>query len=211
MTDKKPKENEIKEDYKSFAAKRSYAIMFLPLITFIVLCGFLLKGLFSDPTERESALINKPVPSFSLPDLNDASIIHTEKTLIGEAVIINVWGTWCVTCKYELPYLTKLREEYGVKIVGVYYDQNHAPAFGEIADVIEIRQDVKEMLAQLGNPYQYNILDLDRTLSLNLGISGAPESFLIDKNGTIIMHHMGDINERVWRTKLAPVWNEIAL
>ena len=185
-------------------------LSFAPLFIFAVLCVFLLKGLFSDPSERESALINKSVPDFSLPDLYDESTIHTRQTLIGKPLIINVWGTWCTTCKYELPYLTKLRNEYEVDIVGVYYDQNHAPAFGEYADVNEIRDDVRNMLAQLGNPYQYNILDLDRTLSLNLGISGAPESFVVDANGVIRLHHMGDINERVWRDKIAPVWNEVA-
>lgn len=192
------------------ANKSSKKLAFLPLAIFAVLCVFLLKGLFSNPNERESALINKPVPEFSLPDLYNESKIHSKQTLIGKPVILNVWGTWCTTCKYELPYLTKLRNEYGVRIVGVYYDQNHAPAFGEFADVNEIRVDVRNMLGQLGNPYEYNILDLDRTLSLNLGISGAPESFVVDANGVIRFHHMGDINERVWRDKIAPIWNEVS-
>ncbi|GAB3003398.1 DsbE family thiol:disulfide interchange protein [Psychrosphaera aestuarii] len=186
-------------------------LAFLPLAIFAVLCVFLLKGLFSDPNERESALINRPMPEFSLPDLYDESLIHTRQSVIGKPMIINVWGTWCTTCKYELPYLTKLRQEYGVRIVGVYYDQNHAPAFGEFADVNEIRRDVTNMVGQLGNPYEFNILDLDRSLSLNLGISGAPESFVIDANGVIVLHHMGDINERVWRDKIAPAWNEVSL
>ncbi len=190
--------------------KSSKRLAFLPLAIFAVLCVFLLKGLFSNPNERESALINKPVPEFSLPDLYNESQIHNKQTLIGKPVILNVWGTWCTTCKYELPYLTKLRNEYGVRIVGVYYDQNHAPAFGEFADVNEIRVDVRNMLGQLGNPYEYNILDLDRTLSLNLGISGAPESFVVDANGVIRFHHMGDINERIWRDKIAPIWNEVS-
>ena len=108
-----------------------------------------------------------------------------------------------------MPFLTKLATEYEVKIVGLYYDQNHAPEFGQYADIPAIRIEVKEMLARLGNPYQYNILDLDRSLSLNLGVTGAPETFIIDGEGIIRMHHMGDVNERVWREKLAPVWNEI--
>jgi len=96
-----------------------------------------------------------------------------------------------------------------VKIVGLYYDQNYAPEFGQFADIPAIRVEVKDMLARLGNPYQYNILDLDRSLSLNLGVTGAPETFLVDANGIIRMHHMGDVNERIWREKLAPIWNEI--
>ncbi len=181
----------------------------LPLLLFILLLAFLLKGLFSDPRERDSALIGKPLPEFALPDLYQQNLIHTETTLGNQPVLVNVWGTWCTTCKYELPFLTKLATEYEVKIVGLYYDQNHAPEFGQYADIPAIRIEVKEMLARLGNPYQYNILDLDRSLSLNLGVTGAPETFIIDGEGIIRMHHMGDVNERVWREKLAPVWNEI--
>ena len=187
------------------------AITLVPLVLFVVLIGFLLKGLFSDPRERDSALINKPMPEFALPDLMDETVQHTAASLTQQAVLVNVWGTWCTTCKYELPYLTRLSQEYGVRIVGIYYDQNHAPEFGQFADIPAVRLEVTDMLARLGNPYQYNILDLDRTLSLNLGVTGAPETFLIDAQGKIRVHHMGDVNERVWREKLAPVWNEIDL
>lgn len=182
----------------------------LPLIIFVLLLGFLLKGLFSDPRERDSALIGKPMPEFKLPDLMDDRVIYTPTSLIKDGpVLLNVWGTWCTTCQYELPYLTKLSQEYGVRVVGIYYDQNHAPEFGQYADIPAIRVEVNEMVAQLGNPYQFNVLDLDRKLSLNLGVTGAPETFLVDGNGVIRVHHMGDVNERVWREKLAPIWNEL--
>lgn len=182
----------------------------IPLVVFIVLCVFLLKGLFSDPRERDSALIGQTMPEFDLPDLMDDSVRHKVNTLLQDGpLLLNVWGTWCTTCQYELPFLTKLREEYDVRVVGLYYEQSHAPEFGEYADVNQIRTEVVEMVAQLGNPYQYNVLDLDRTLSLNLGVTGAPETFLIDKDGVIKVHHMGDVNERVWREKLAPIWNEL--
>lgn len=182
----------------------------LPLAVFVVLLGFLLKGLFSDPWERDSALLDKPLPEFQLPDLMDETVIHNAKSLVKDGpALLNVWGTWCVTCQYELPYLTKLREEYGVRVIGIYYDQNHAPEFGQIAHIPTIRTEVNEMVARLGNPYQFNVLDLDRDLSLNLGVTGAPETFLVDSNGIIRVHHMGDVNERVWREKLAPVWNEL--
>lgn len=182
----------------------------LPLIIFVLLLGFLLKGLFSDPRERDSALIGKPMPEFQLPDLMDDNVVYTPASLIKDGpVLLNVWGTWCTTCQYELPYLTKLSQEYGVRVVGIYYDQNHAPEFGQYADIPSIRIEVNEMVAQLGNPYQFNVLDLDRKLSLNLGVTGAPETFLVDGNGVIRVHHMGDVNERVWREKLAPIWNEL--
>lgn len=184
-------------------------LMFVPLVIFAVLMGFLLKGLFSDPRERDSALVGQPFPQFALPDLMASNKTLTLDSIKGQKVLLNVWGTWCTTCQYELPFLTKLKSEYDVKVVGVYYDQDHAPEFGQFADVKKIQVDVKNMLAQLGNPYQFHILDLDRTLSLDLGVTGAPETFLVDANGIVRAHHMGDVNERVWREQLAPIWNEM--
>lgn len=186
---------------------KRFLLSLTPFLIFGLLCVFLLKGLFSDPTKRDSALLDRPLPEFKLVDLYDDTVIHDRQSLIGQPVLLNVWGTWCTTCKYELPFLTKLREEYGVKIVGIYYEQAHAPQFGQVVDVKDIRVDVTDMLGRWGNPYQYNILDLDRSLSLDLGVTGAPESFLVDANGVIKKHHMGDINERIWRTELAPIWN----
>lgn len=182
----------------------------IPLLVFVLLLAFLLKGLFSDPRERNSALIDKPLPQFQLPDLMDEQLLHDPASLVKDGpVLLNVWGTWCTTCQYELPFLTKLRNEYGVRVIGIYYDQNHAPEFGQIAHIPTIRQEVDEMLGRLGNPYQFNVLDLDRDLSLNLGVTGAPETFLVDAKGVIRVHHMGDVNERVWRDKLAPIWNDL--
>ena len=182
----------------------------LPLVLFLLLLGFLLKGLFSDPRERDSALVGKPMPEFQLPDLMTESTKHNVQSLLSQGpVILNVWGTWCTTCQYELPFLTQLSNEYGVRVIGIYYDQNHAPEFGQYADIPATRIEVTEMLGRLGNPYQYNILDLERELSLDLGVTGAPESFIVDSKGIVRAHHMGDVNERVWRNKLAPIWNEI--
>ena len=81
--------------------------------------------------------------------------------------------------------------------------------FGDVFDINALRVEVSGMLAKTGDPYQFNILDLKRTLALDLGVSGAPEHFLVDKNGTIILHHTGDINERVWRAKFAPKLAEL--
>ena len=170
---------------------------------------FLLKGLFSDPRERDSALIDRPLPNFQLPDLYDPNRMHSQNSIKGQAYLLNVWGTWCTTCQYELPFLTKLKQEYGVKIIGLYYDRDHAPEFGVYADVNKIQFEVKQMLAQLGDPYAFNILDLERDLSLNLGVTGAPETFVIDAKGIVKVHHMGDINEQIWRDKIAPIWNSL--
>lgn len=177
-------------------------LLALPLMLFLITFVFLFKGLFGNPKEIESGRIGQQMPAFSLPDLMDEKRIWNEQSLLGEAYLINVWGTWCPTCLIELPYLTKLREQ-GVKIVGLYYEQGYDPDFGDTFSLPALQQEVSQMLARTGDPYQFNILDLERKLALDLGVSGAPETFLIDKHGKIVLHHTGDINERVWRAKFA--------
>lgn len=181
---------------------------FLPFLIFVLLCVFLYQGLFGNPRELQTGRLGQTMPSFNLPDLMDENKRWTEKDLLGEVYLMNVWGTWCPTCIAELGYLTKLREQ-GVKIVGLYYEQAYDPDFGDYFDINALREEVDTMLSRAGNPYQFNILDLERSLALDLGVSGAPETFLVDKKGTILLHHTGDINQRVWRSKFLPALEEL--
>lgn len=191
--------------------KSSKLIFFLiPLIIFAVLVVFLLKGLYSNPQERESSTINRPIPQFKLYDLMDSNKPWTNQDLVGEVMLINVWGTWCITCDQELPYLTELRNQ-GVKIVGIYYDQEIDPDFGDTFNMKALQQDVSNKLSRLGNPYAFNIFDDTRELLLDLGVTGAPETFLVDKDGLIREHHLGDINPRVWQSKFAAAYKQLML
>ena len=88
-------------------------------------------------------------------------------------------------------------------------DRGYDADFDGPFDMQALRTDVSDMLSRAGDPYQFNILDLHRTLSLDLGVSGAPETFLVDKTGKILLHHTGDLNLRVWRAKFAPVMQEL--
>jgi len=172
---------------------------FLPLAGFLVLSGFLLSGLFSDPRKIESALINRPVPAFSLPDLANPSQQRTLSDLTGRVTLLNVWGLWCPTCNAELAYLTELRQQ-GVPIVGLYYVQPVDTDFGDKFDINQLRLDVARKLADQGDPYQFNVVDEQRSLIFDLGVTGAPETFILDKTGTIRYHHIGDINPQNWPT-----------
>lgn len=172
---------------------------FLPLAAFLVLSGFLLSGLFSDPRKIESALINRPVPAFSLPDLADPAQQRTLSDLTGRVTLLNVWGLWCPTCNAELAFLTELRQQ-GVPIVGLYYVQPVDRDFGDSFDINQLRLDVARKLADQGDPYQFNIVDEQRSLIFDLGVTGAPETFILDKTGTIRYHHIGDINPQNWPT-----------
>jgi cytochrome c biogenesis protein CcmG, thiol:disulfide interchange protein DsbE len=183
------------------------ALFYAPLALFLALALFLLSGLFSDPRERQSAILDKPLPEFALADLMQPDKIWTPAQLRGETFLLNVWGTWCPTCNAELSYLAELRAQ-GVKIVGLYYELPRDAAFDAPFNLPQLQQEVQQKLAQQGDPYQFNILDIDRSLSLDLGVSGAPETFIIDANGVVRAHHIGDLNSVVWRTKLAPLYQQ---
>ena len=180
----------------------------LPAAVFVVMIVFLFQGLFSDPRERDSMAVGQPLPVFSLPDLMQPEITYRNSDLTGEVTILNVWGVWCVTCAVELPFLTQLRVQHNVRFVGLYYDQDLDPEFGT-KTLQRVQSEVTTMLTRLGNPYQFNIFDVVRDYAFDLGVIGAPEHFVIDKQGNIRMHHIGDINERVWRTKIQPLYQRL--
>lgn len=182
------------------------ALVVIPLALFCVLIVFLFQGLFSDPRTLDSQAKDNPVPSFELPDLMTPTTFYTPDVFRGEVTILNVWGVWCVTCAVELPFLTHLKDAEQVRFVGLYFDQDLDPDFGT-KTLSRVQQEVITMLGRFGNPYQFNIFDVYRDTSLDLGVTGAPEHFLIDANGVIRMHHVGDINERVWANKIKPLYD----
>ena len=165
-------------------------IMVLPLAVFLLVAVFLYRGLFLDPSELPSAMIGKPFPAFSLKSVQDGKTL-TQADLIGKPALVNVWATWCPSCKVEHPYLNKLAEQ-GVVIHGVNYKDDNAAAI--------------KWLAEFHNPYQLNISDNQGSLGLNLGVYGAPETFLVDAKGIIRYKHVGVVDATVWREQLAPLY-----
>ncbi|WP_163938571.1 DsbE family thiol:disulfide interchange protein [Paraferrimonas sp. SM1919] len=166
------------------------ALLFLPLLVFVALAGFLFRGLYLKPAELESALINKPVPSFSLTSLHQSDVVVTEKDLIGEVALLNVWGTWCPACKFEHPFLMKLAEQNVLPIHGINYRDNRDAA------VLELKHE--------GNPYKLNIFDSHGRLGLDLGVYGAPETFLIDAKGIVRYRFAGPIDQKIWLEEFLP-------
>ena len=146
------------------------AILLLPLGIFLIVAVFLFRGLWLDPSELPSALIGKPFPAFDLPSVQDPARRLTEADLKGKPALVNVWGTWCPSCRVEHPELTRLAEQ-GVVIYGINYKDDNAAAI--------------KWLNELHNPYLLSISDADGTLGLDLGVYGAPETYLIDKQGII--------------------------
>lgn len=169
--------------------------LFLPLLLFIPLGLLLMKGLQLDPQALPSALLDKPLPAFSLPALGDPGQVLTRDDIVGTKSLINVWATWCPTCRAEHPALVALARERGVRIIGLNYKDERAAALG--------------WLARLGDPYALNIFDAEGRLGLDLGVYGAPETFVVDSAGVIRYKHVGVIDEKVWQENLLPVFEEI--
>ena len=134
-------------------------LVVIPLVLFSMLVIFLFQGLFSDPRELDSQVKGKPLPEFTLPDLMQPDTTYTPDSLKGEVTIVNVWGVWCVTCAVEMPYLTQLKNELGVKFVGLYFDQDLDPDFGT-KTLTRVQQEVTSMLRRYGNPYAFNIFEI---------------------------------------------------
>ncbi len=172
-------------------------LFYLPLAAFLLLSLFLLSGLFSNPRDHGSALLQKPLPAFSLPDLANPARQVSAAELKGKVTLLNVWGLWCPTCNAELAFLTELRQQ-DVPIIGLYYVQPVDADFGDVFDINKLQQDVAKKLAEQGDPYALNIVDEKRSLIFDLGVTGAPETFIVDANGVIRFHHIGDINPQNW-------------
>lgn len=172
--------------------------MLIPLVLFVLLLALFMKTLNDkktqqdlaiDPSTLPSALINKPFPAFSLPAVEEDGGTITQADLLGRPALVNVWGTWCVACRVEHPVLNDLAQQ-GVVIHGVNYKDNTA--------------DARQWLADFHDPYQLNISDADGRLGLDLGVYGAPETFLIDAEGVIRYKFVGVVDERVWQNELGP-------
>ncbi len=167
--------------------------LFLPLLIFAIMAVFLFRGLSLDPQAMPSALIDRPLPEFELPVLGQERLL-ARKDVIGEVALLNVWATWCVSCRVEHPYLVQIAAG-GVPIYGVNYKDEDAAA--------------SRWLAELGDPYRLNIADRAGSLGLDMGVYGAPETYLLDAAGVIRYRHVGVVDERVWQTILQPLYREL--
>ncbi len=167
--------------------------LFIPLFGFIVLAIFLMRGLTLDPKEIPSALLNKPFPPFSLPSLVNQTTL-TEKNLYSKKMLVNVWATWCITCRIEHPFLMQLANK-NIPIYGISYKDSNSAA--------------EEWLKEKGNPYRDVIVDAEGRLGIDIGVFGAPETYFIDSTGVIRYKHVGDLNEQNWKDELSAVWEKL--
>ena len=170
--------------------KKQLKVWFLiPLIVFLGLLVMLYARL-GKPTEIvTNTALERPVPAFELPLLSDTTRTMTNDNLPKQPFLINVWGSWCPTCIVEHPFLMQLKDR-GVNIVGVNYKD-------ELGNALSY-------LNQRGDPFSMSIQDLSGQFALDLGLTGAPETFLVDAQGVIRQHIIGEINEDNWQGRITP-------
>ena len=170
----------------------------VPLVLFAILAVFLGVGLNHDPHEVPSPLIGKPAPAFSLPRLEAAAAgaKFSPQEMRGKVWMLNVWATWCGPCREEHPVLVNFAKTGLVPMVGLNY-KDQAP-------------DATRWLAEFGNPYLTTAVDADGRVGIDYGVYGVPETYLIDKTGTIRFKQIGPLTNEVLKNKVVPMIAELS-
>jgi cytochrome c biogenesis protein CcmG, thiol:disulfide interchange protein DsbE len=169
--------------------------LLIPLGVFVVLCAFLLVGLWRDPREVPSPLIGKPAPSFVLAQLHEPAKTLGPADLKGQVWLLNVWASWCVSCREEHPLLVELGKAKVVPIVGLNYKDESVAG--------------KRWLTQNGDPYTVSVVDRDGRVGIDWGVYGVPETFVVDKEGMIRYKQIGPITAEALEKKILPLIREL--
>lgn len=168
----------------------------LPLIVFVALVALLAVGLNLNPREIPSPLIGKPAPDFKVPQLADPNASFSPREMQGKVWLLNVWASWCVSCREEHPVIVEYAKK-GVlpPVVGLNYKDK--------------RDDGLRWLARFGDPYLLSVFDADGRVGIDYGVYGVPETYLIDKAGVIRFKQIGPITPEVMEKKILPLVKEL--
>ncbi len=167
----------------------------IPFGIFVALVLFLGVGLKLNPREIPSPLIGKPAPAFKLTQLNDADKTIAPADMLGKVWILNVWASWCVSCREEHPALMDLSRMNVVPIIGLNYKDGRAEGVGT--------------LQQFGNPYTVSGFDDQGRVGIDYGVYGVPETFVVDRRGVIRMKYIGPLTPQIISEKLLPLIKEL--
>ena len=167
----------------------------LPLVAFLVLAVFLYVGLHLDPHEVPSPLIGKPAPAFSLPQLHEPNKQFSAQEMRGKVWMLNVWSSWCVSCKEEHPVLVALAQKNIVPVYGLDYKDKP--------------EDAEAWLAGAGNPYVLSAADREGRVGIDYGVYGVPETYVIDKQGIIRYKQIGPVTVQSLNEKILPLVVEL--
>jgi cytochrome c biogenesis protein CcmG/thiol:disulfide interchange protein DsbE len=169
----------------------------IPLVIFLVIVAFLgsrLRGGY-DPHRIPSALINKPAPEFQLSELRNPTQTFSPKQMRGKIWLLNVWGSWCIACREEHPFLMELSKSGMIPLYGLNWKDK--------------REDALAALEEMGDPYVLNVSDFDGRVAIDYGITGAPETYLIDQNGIIRYKEDGQLTAEIMRQKILPMVKDL--
>jgi cytochrome c biogenesis protein CcmG/thiol:disulfide interchange protein DsbE len=169
--------------------------LLLPLAVFLIIVAFLWVGLYRDPREVPSPLVVKPAPAFTLAQLHEPGKKLSTDDMKGQVWLLNVWASWCVSCRVEHPLLVELARANVVPVIGLNYkDRNELG---------------KQWLAQNGDPYKISVVDADGRVGIDWGVYGVPETFVIDKNGMIRYKQIGPITTEALEQKILPLIRQL--
>src|SRR5687767_5328853 len=163
----------------------------VPLALFLGLAAFFAVGLMRDPRMVPSPLIDKPAPSFRLEQLHEPARAFTPEDMKGKVWLLNVWASWCASCRIEHPLLVDMARSKMVTIVGLNYKDK--------------RDDAKAWLGKFGDPYAVSAWDIEGRVGIDYGVYGAPETFLIDKQGVIRYKQIGPITPEALEKQIVPL------
>ena len=167
----------------------------IPIAIFVALVALLGVGLKLDPREVPSPLIGKPAPHFELPQLRETTKTFTERDMRGKVWMLNVWASWCVSCREEHPVLLDLAASGAVPIYGLNYKDK--------------REDGLAWLKGMGDPYQLSIYDFDGRVGIDYGVYAVPETYVIDKAGLIRYKRIGPLTPQIVKEKVLPLLREL--
>jgi cytochrome c biogenesis protein CcmG, thiol:disulfide interchange protein DsbE len=163
----------------------------IPLAIFLGLVLFLGAGLRLDPREVPSPLIGKPAPAFNLTLLDNPGQSIRRDDMLGKVWMLNVWASWCVACREEHPLLVAFARQNLLPIYGLNYKDK--------------RIDGMKWIANFGNPYTASLFDEDGRVGIDWGVYGVPETFIIDKQGTVRFKQIGPVTPEVIRDRIEPL------
>ncbi len=188
----------------------------IPLGIFLVLIVFLAIGLNRDPHEVPSPLVGKPAPEFRLVTLADPAKEFSPADMRGQVWLLNVWASWCVSCRAEHPLLVAFAKDGKLPVVGLNYKEVRgdggldAKKLAPEQELALTRQRAGAWLAQHGNPYLLSVLDMDGRVGIDYGVYGVPETYLIDKKGVIRFKQIGPITPEALSQKILPLAKQLA-
>ena len=165
----------------------------LPLLVFLVVGVFLFLSLNSDPNKLPSPLVGKKFPIIEGNDFYSNETVKLNDLMDNKLALVNVWASWCVTCRKEHQVIMNIAKNNNLKLIGINYK--------------DTKSDGREYLKVMGNPFDEIVFDPNGEIGMELGVYATPETFLISREGLIIHKHIGEITKEIWNENFLPLIN----